>query len=135
VIVVDASVLTTALADDGADGDAARTRLMGEELTAPELIDLEVASVLRRLTLAGQVPEGRSAFALADLIELPLQRAPHLPLLKRCWELRANVTAYDAAYVALAEVLDVVLLTADRRLARAAGPRCRFEVLAGLQRS
>jgi predicted nucleic acid-binding protein len=129
VLVVDASVLTTALADDGRDGDLARTRLMGEALAAPQLIDLEVASVLRRLTLAGQLPERRSVLALADLIDLPIERAPHLPLLHRCWELRANITAYDAAYVALAEGLDTVLLTADQRLARASGPRCRFEVM------
>ncbi|MBA3528681.1 MAG: type II toxin-antitoxin system VapC family toxin [Propionibacteriaceae bacterium] len=129
MLVVDASVLATALADDGRDGDLARRRLLGEPLAAPQLIDLEVVSVLRRLTLAGQLPERRSALALADLVDLPVRRAPHTPLLKRCWELRANVTAYDAAYVALAEMLDAVLVTTDERLARASGLHCTIEVL------
>ena len=65
----------------------------------------------------------------SDLADLPLQRASHRPLLARCWELRANVTVYDAAYVALAEALDTTLLTGDVRLTRATGPRCRMEVL------
>jgi predicted nucleic acid-binding protein len=129
VLVVDASVLVTALADDGGDGDLARNRLIGEELAAPELIDLEVASGLRRLTSAGQLPERRSSLALADLMDLPIRRAPHRPLLQRCWELRANLTIYDAAYIALAEAMEVVLLTADERLARASGPLCAIEVL------
>lgn len=130
MIVVDASALATALADDGDDGDQARARLSGEALAAPQLIDLEVTSVLRRLTLAGELPERRASLALDDLIDLPIERAPHTSLLTRCWQLRANVTAYDAAYVALAELLDVVLVTTDRRLAQAPGPRCIFEVLA-----
>jgi predicted nucleic acid-binding protein len=129
VIVVDASVLTTALADDGADGDRVRARLSEEGLAAPQIIDLEVTSVLRRLTLAGRLPERRAALALDDLVDLPIERAVHTPLLERCWQLRANVTAYDAAYVALAELLDVALLTSDHRLARAAGPHCTFELL------
>jgi predicted nucleic acid-binding protein len=129
VLVVDASVLVTALADDGGDGDLARSRLIGEELAAPELIDLEVASGLRRLTSAGQLPERRSSLALVDLMDLAIRRAPHLPLLWRCWELRADLTIYDAAYIALAEAMEVVLLTADERLARASGPLCTIEVL------
>jgi len=125
VIVVDASVLAPALGGDGQDGDAARRRLRDEELAAPEIIDLEVTNVWRH-TLTD---ERRAALALADLLDLPLRRAPHLPLLARCWELRHNVTPYDAAYVALAEALDVALVTADRRLARAAGIRCAVDVL------
>ena len=119
MIVVDASVLATALIDDGTDGALARARLGGEVLAAPELIDLEVSSVLRRLVLRGHLPVQRAEQALGDLTALPLQRAPHLPLLDRCWSLRENVSAYDAAYVALAEVLDAPLLTCDRRLAKA----------------
>jgi predicted nucleic acid-binding protein len=130
VIVVDASVLSTALADDGEDGDQARDRLRGEILAAPELIDLEVASVFRRLSLAGQLPARRAQLALTDLGDLPLRRAPHQPLVPRCWDLRDNVTIYDGAYVALAEALGVVLLTADARLSRAAGVRCHVELLA-----
>jgi predicted nucleic acid-binding protein len=129
VLVVDASVLVTALADDGPDGDQARARLRGERLSAPELVDLEVTSVLRRQSAAGALDDRRAAMALADLAALPVQRAPHRALLGRCWELRENLTIYDAAYVALAETLEADLLTGDRRLARAPGPRCRIEVL------
>ena len=130
MLVVDASALAPALADDGPDGDAARARLRGEDLVAPELIDLETVSVIRRQLQAGQLDTRRARFAVADLVELPLRRAPHRPLLGRCWDLRESLTAYDAAYVALAEVLGVVLLTADTGLARAPGPRCELELLA-----
>lgn len=71
----------------------------------------------------------RAALALADLSALPLRRAPHRPLLPRCWELRDNLTIYDAAYVALAETLEVLLLTGDSRLAKATGPTCNIEIL------
>ena len=73
----------------------------------------------------------RAALALADLGTLPLRRTPHRPLLARCWELRGNLTIYDAAYVAVAEALGVALLTGDARLARATGPTCNIEVLPG----
>ena len=125
MIVIDASVLAVVLGDDGEDGDRARARVQGEDLAAPELIDLEVASVWRR-TLRD---ERRAALALVDLAELPLSRAPHLPLLARCWELRHKLTPYDAAYVALAEALEVELLTADQRMARASGIRCAVATL------
>ena len=125
MIVIDASVLATALGDDGQDGDAARERLIGQELVAPEVIDLEVASAWRR-TLTD---ERRASLALVDLAGLPMSRASHLPLLPRCWELRHNLTPYDAAYVALAEALDVPLLTADVRLAHAPGIRCVVDLL------
>jgi predicted nucleic acid-binding protein len=129
VIVVDASVLATALGDDGADGDRARDRLAAERLVAPELIDVEVASVWRGAVRGGQMSNGRAHQALADLAALPLARAAHAPLMSRVWELRDNVSVYDAAYVALAEALDVAVLTADGRLTRAAGARCEFELL------
>jgi len=129
VIVIDASVVAPALADDGEDGDRARDRLRGEQLAAPELVDLEVVSTLRRAARAGRLDERRSAQALADLGALPLRRVPHLPLLPRVWELRDNLTAYDASYVALAEALDALLLTADGPLGRAVGVRCDVEVL------
>ncbi len=130
MLVIDASALATALTDDGPDGDLARARLRGEVVAAPELIDLEVASVLRRLTLSGQLPVHRAEQALADLMALPVQRAPHLPLLARCWSLR-DLSGYDASYAALAESLGSVLLTADARLSRAPGLRCAVEVLQG----
>lgn len=129
VIVVDASVLTLALGADGPDGVTSREALEGQTLTAPELIDLEVVSALRRHVQAGQVPAPRAALAVADLAALPLRRAPHRPLLQRCWELRESVTPYDAAYVALAEALGVDLVTADVRLSRAPGVRCSITLL------
>lgn len=129
MLVVDASVLAPALADDGPDGDTARSHLSGQSLVAPELVDLETTSVVRRQWLAGHLDARRARLALTDLVELPLHRASHRPLLARCWELRQNVTVSDAAYVALAELLDVVLLTADARLASAPGPRCQFKLL------
>jgi predicted nucleic acid-binding protein len=129
VIVVDASVCAPALADDGPEGDRARARLRGERLIAPALVDLEVASVLRRAALEGSLDRRRAGQAFADLLALPLRRASHPPLLGRIWELRENLTVYDAAYVALAEALDVRLLTADARLGRAAGVRCGIELI------
>ena len=129
MIVVDASVLVTGLADDGADGDRIRRRLRGELLAAPQLIDLEVSAAWRRLVAAGRLDERRAGLALADLVSLRVERVAHLPLIERVWELRANLTAYDAAYVALAELLDAPLLTGDERIAGSPGIRCAVEVL------
>lgn len=128
-MVVDASVLAPALADDGADGDRVRERLRGERLAAPELIDLEVVSTIRRAARARRLDDRRSGQALKDLAAMPLRRVPHLPLLTRVWDLRDNLTAYDAAYVALAEALDALLLTADGPMGRASGIRCEVEIL------
>jgi predicted nucleic acid-binding protein len=129
LIVVDASVLAPALGDDGRDGDRARARLRGERLVAPQLIDVEVASVWRRQVAAGAMDTRRAGLALADLVSIPMRRAPHDALLQRCWQLRENLTMYDAAYVALAEALGTSLLTADRRLSGAAGVRCTVELV------
>lgn len=129
MIVVDASVLATAILDDDEAGHRARTRLRGQSTTAPELIDAEVGSVFRRHLRSGQVAGARADDAIADLITYPLTRVGHRPLLVRAWELRANVTVYDALYVALAELLGAVLVTADARLARAPGLRCALELL------
>jgi predicted nucleic acid-binding protein len=126
LIVVDAGVLAGALGADTESGDRARARLRGEDLAAPAIIDLEVSSVWRK-TLAGD--DRRAEIALTNLGRLPLSRARHLPLLERCWELRHNLTVYDAAYVALAEALDVTLVTTDGRLSRAPGIRCAIDVL------
>ena len=130
MIVVDASVLAPALAYDGTDGDRMRSRLHGQSLAAPELIDLETASVIRRGLLAGRLDDRRAQLALTDLVELSLDRVSHRSLLARCWELRDNLTIYDAAYVALAERLDAVLVTADARLAGAPRVRCEVDLLA-----
>jgi predicted nucleic acid-binding protein len=78
---------------------------------------------------SGAADRRRAALALADMSALPLRRAPHRPLLARCWELRDNLTVYDASHIALAEALDVSLLTGDGRLARAPGLRCHVEIL------
>lgn len=129
MIVVGAGVLVTALADDGLDGDRARERLRGERLVAPHLIDLEVASAWRRLGFAAALDDRRASLAFEDLRALPIDRVPHRRLIDRCWQLRNNLTLYDAAYVALAESIETVLLTADGRLARSPGPRCEIELL------
>jgi predicted nucleic acid-binding protein len=128
-MVVDASVLVHALGDDEASGDLARRRLRGESLVAPELIDLEVASAWRRHAAHGRMPERRAARALADLKAMPLLRISHRILALRCWELRDNLTPYDAAYVAVAELFEALLLTADVALSRAPGIRCDVEML------
>jgi predicted nucleic acid-binding protein len=130
VIVVDASVLAVALGDDGTDGGRARDRLAGETLAAPELIDLEVVSVWWRHVGARLMTARRAAAAVSDLEILPLQRVSHRPLLGRIWQLRHGVSPYDAAYVAVAEALDAVLVTADRRLSRAHGIKCGIEAIA-----
>ncbi|MFN0091751.1 MAG: type II toxin-antitoxin system VapC family toxin [Acidimicrobiales bacterium] len=129
MIVVDASVIVTALADDGDDGDRVRSRLRGERLAAPSLIDVEVASAWRRLAAAGDLDDRRAALAFEDLRSLRIERVPHAPLLARCWELRHNLAIYDAAYVALAELATTRLLTGDSKLAAAPGIRCPIEVL------
>ena len=130
MIVVDASVFVTALVDSGRDGDVARGRLLEDgDLHAPHLADLEVASQLRRAVQEGALDGWRAEAALADLRDLRVARYPHTPFLERIWELRANLTPYDAAYVALGEALAAPLVTADARLARAPGIGCPVEVL------
>ena len=129
MIVVDASVIAPALADDDADGERARSRLQRERLTAPEVLDLEVVSVIRKALLSGALNRRRAGLALADLIDLDLERVSHRRMLARIWELRQNLTPYDAAYVALAETIDATLVTADRRLSLAPGLRCTIVYL------
>lgn len=131
MIVVDASVLANVVGDDGADGALARDAIRGDELAVPDLVDVEVVSVLRRRWLGKTMSARRFAKAVDDLAALPADRFPALPLMRRAYELRANVSAYDAAYVALAEELGCILLTADRRLAAAPGPRCPMTVVHG----
>lgn len=129
MIVLDASVVAPALADETADGALARAALRGQALVAPEVIDLEVAGVLRRQAAADLIEVRRAEVALADLRDLPLRRVAHLGMLERCWELRRDVTVYDAAYVALAELLGVVLMTGDERVTRAPGLRCQVRLV------
>ena len=101
----------------------------GETLHAPHLIDVEVAQVLRRYTRLGNIDAERCREAIEDLGDFPLIRYPHDFLLARIWELRDNLTAYDAAYVALAEVLDAPLVTRDSRLLSAPGHHAHVEVI------
>ena len=129
MIVVDASVLAPALADDDQSGDTVRRRIASEALAAPELVDLEVISVLRRARRAGRLDDRRCAQAIADLRKLDLRRAPHLKLIERIWDLRDTLSAYDASYVALAELLGAPLVTADAKLARAKRITCDVELL------
>jgi predicted nucleic acid-binding protein len=125
VIVVDASAALAALLNDG----AARRALSTEQLHAPHLIDSEVASVLRRQVLAKQLGSRDAENALAVWRQLGMTRYGVHPLLERVWQLRDNVSAYDAGYIALAESLDCTLLTADARLSRATGVRCPITVV------
>jgi predicted nucleic acid-binding protein len=130
LIVLDASVLANAISDDDADGHRARKELRAAgELAAPDLVDVETTAVLRKRWLAGSISDERFAVAIEDLEDLDLDRYPTLPLMRRAYELRANLTAYDAAYVALAELLGCGLLTGDGRLATAPGPRCAIRLL------
>jgi predicted nucleic acid-binding protein len=129
MIVIDASLLAPALVDDGDAGRRVRLRLRGERLVAPQLIDLELLATFRQLVLRDRVDERRVARAVGRVASLRLRRMPHRPLLPRVWALRHNVTAYDAAYIALAEAMAVPLLTADARLASAPGIACEVELL------
>lgn len=130
MIVVDASVIANAVGDDGDDGAAARAALRHErDFAAPDLVDVETVSVLRRRWLGGDLTARRFRAAVTDLGDLAISRYPTLPFMPRAYELRANVTPYDAAYIGLAESLGCALLTADARLATAPGPRCEMWIL------
>ena len=130
MIVLDASALVELLLSTAA-GRTIATRIADPALAlhVPHLADIEVAQALRRYAMDGELAAGDARVALEDLQSLDLQRHAHEPLLERVWELRQNLSAYDAVYVALAEVLDTVLLTCDRRLARAPGLARRVELV------
>ncbi len=128
MIVVDASVIAPAVADQGVDGDRLRARLRGEVLAAPDLLRIEVLSVIRRQLLAGKLTLAQADNAVHDALELPVTIYPTGPLLGRVWSLR-DTTPYDGCYVALAEGLVCPLLTADVRLANAPGVRCAIETV------
>ncbi len=130
MIVIDASVLANVVGDDGSDGQRARLEFRNAgDVAAPDLADVETVAVLRKRWIAGTVSDQRFAAAVDDLGQLDMDRYPALRFMRRAYELRANVTVYDSAYVALAETLGCELLTADQRLANASGPRCAIRVL------
>lgn len=134
MLIVDASVLANALADDGAEGALARRELRtGGALAAPDLVDVESSSVLRKRWLRGALTEDRLDTAVTHLLRLDLERVPTRRLVRRAMELRANVSTYDGCYVALAESLACDLLTADARLAAAPGTRCRIRLIQNLR--
>ena len=130
MIVVDASALLEALLRTPA-ARAVEERLFEPQQTlhAPHLLDIEVAQVIRRYAAKGEIDSKRGRAVLADLADFPFRRYPHDFLLPRVWDLRNNLAAYDAVYVALAEALDAPLLTRDQRLAAAAGHHARVELV------
>ena len=129
MIVLDASAAVEVLLQTAA-GAPMTERLLdpAESLHAPHLLDIEVAQILRRFVRQGELAPDRARQALDDLASLPLERYSHEILMSRVWTLRENLTAYYAAYVALAEVLEATLLTRDGRIARAPGHAARIEV-------
>ena len=130
MIVLDASVMASLVGDDGTAGHVARARAArAGHLVAPDLVDVESVAVLRKRWRTGDLTAHRFRTAVDDLVDLPVERVPTRMLMPRAYELRANVTPYDAVYVALAEAFGVVLVTADARLARSPGLHCRVEVL------
>lgn len=124
--VVDSSLLVAATLDAGTEGIWAEQVLKKSTLTAPQLVLVEAANIFRRLELAGRVTALEAASARRDVLSLDITLFPFAPIADRIWELRANVTCYDAWYVALAEALNLPLATLDRRLSKAKGPTCRF---------
>lgn len=122
-------MLAPAVADDGADGPRFRIRLANETVVAPDLLRLDITSVVRRRLHAGRLTLDQASAALADLADVPVRIFPTAPLLDRVWALRDKLSPYDACYVALAEAFDAPLLTADVRLANAPRIRCHVEVI------
>jgi len=129
MIVLDASAAVDWLLQTPA-GQIIERRIYSrnENLHAPHLLDLEVTQVLRRLALQGVVSVHRADEAVGDLVDLRMTRYPHLVLLPRIWQLRHNFSAYDAAYIVLAEKLGAPLITRDARLASASGHGARVEL-------
>ncbi len=122
--VVDSSAVVAALCDSGDAGTWSATKIQAGRIAAPELMLYEAANVLRRLEMAADITSTEASLAYADLRVLPVELWPFDALAERIWELRSSVSSYDAAYVALAELLEAPLVTLDQRLSRANGPRC-----------
>lgn len=124
-IVIDASAVVAALVDSGPDGQWAET-LLTSDLAAPHLLPVEVANVLRRAVNADEITDDIASLAHADLLDLRIELVPYEIVAVRSWQLRHNLTAYDAWYVAVAELLGAPLATLDQRLVGAPGPTCIF---------
>jgi predicted nucleic acid-binding protein len=129
MIVIDASALLEFLLQTALGSRVEARLLRDDEWHTPHLVDVEIAQGLRRLVRIGDVSPERASDAIADLADLDLHRHSHLELLPRAWKLRANITAYDAMYVVLAEALDATVVTCDEPLARAPGHRARLELV------
>lgn len=130
MIVLDASAVLEVLLQTSLAARVIDRALSSDEtLHAPHLLDLEIAQVLRRYLLSGDLTDERAEQAFSDFGELPLTRYAHTDLLGRVWDLRLSLTAYDAVYVALAEALDAPLMTTDRKLARTHGHIARIELI------
>jgi len=127
-IVCDASAVLAVLLDSGRDGQWATARLADADLFAPTLLPYECSNVIRRAELSGAISADQAAQAHADLLDLALDLWPYDVLATRAWELRANLSSYDAAYVALAEILGVRLVTLDQRILRAPGITCSVSI-------
>lgn len=127
-VVLDSSVVVAALIDTGPVGMWAEALLVSGPLAAPHLMPIEAANVLRRSALAGDISADVASLAHEDLLSLRLELFPYSLCATRVWELRSNITAYDASYVALAETLGARLATLDTRLSRTSGTRCEFAV-------
>lgn len=127
--VVDSSVLVAALVDSGPHGEWAERIIAAGVLHAPELVRAEVANTLRRMERAKEITTAEANAAYEDLIQLNMEMFSFDPFAERIWELRHNLTSYDAWYVAIAEALRLPLATLDKRLARATGPTCDFLTL------
>lgn len=127
--VVDASAVLTLVLDPGPRGDKVARLLAPAELHAPDLLPYEVTNVLRRHRVRGALSTTEASLAWKGALRLPVELWPHVSVADRTWELADTLTAYDAAYVALAERLGATLLTADQRLAQAPGPRCEIRLL------
>jgi predicted nucleic acid-binding protein len=123
-IVCDPSALVVALVDAGPAGGWAARELSGGHLAAPQLLAFECSNILRRHELAGLLSADQAAQAHRDLLDLEVEQWPYELLSERVWELRANLTSYEASYVAVAELAQAPLVTLDRRLSRAPGLRC-----------
>lgn len=123
-VVCDASAVVALLLDGGPDGRWATDALTGADLVAPSLLPFEAANIIRRHGCADRINADQAAQAHADLLDLPIEEWPYELLAGRAWELRRNLTSYDASYVALAELLGVALVTLDRGIGRAPGLRC-----------